>query len=46
MALPLRTSLLAVLLTLSSRPADAQRPLKVYISADLEGIAGLSPATS
>ena len=50
MALALRTSLLAVLLALSPHPAEAQRPLKVYISADLEGIAGvvtgdqLSPA--
>ena len=41
MALSLRAGLLAALLTLSSHLAGAQRPLKVYISADMEGIAGV-----
>jgi D-amino peptidase len=33
-------SLLAAVIAGTSRPAGAQRPLKVYISADMEGVAG------
>ncbi|MGH9886415.1 MAG: M55 family metallopeptidase, partial [bacterium] len=40
----MRLSLLAGLVTLAAATAGAQRPLKVYISADMEGITGVASA--
>lgn len=36
-----RSALLAMLISLAPQALDAQRPLKVFISADMEGIAGV-----